>query len=492
EGGVIVLTVPTGTPQQYFLAADEPNTTITVDWGDGMPETYTLGTNHKAIVNENGTQGTTVTIKGAVTYADFSSYPGLATDNQITAIDISKNENLRGLITYMNEIETLDVSNQPNLEELDCSYCELEALDVSHNTKLTSLKAYGNYIDNIDVTLLPQLQELDLKGNMLETIDLSKDTKLVELSLQNNELKNVDVSMLPLLMELSLQGNKLTELNLSNNKLLDELNVSDNSLTSLDLSANTSLSSLIAGGNPLDMLDLSHNRMLNYINVSKNGWDACTLNDFYYLLPEYPADVQLGENDEKLRLRVIGNSSSTRPANQASKAESVIATGKGWVIDQKGDGTGCDMAYVTLLPVDNGTVTMQTADGVEVPSGTKVAKNTVVKVTATPASGYALASIKANGKVAANNQFTVTAATEVLVQFTISTRIEGVGTQTLSVESGKGELRFNTESSANVAVYTLSGAQVYAGTVSGSQAISLKPGVYVVTVGDVQRKMLVK
>ena len=492
EGGVIVLTVPTGAPQQYFLAADEPNTTITVDWGDGMPETYTLGTNHKAIVNENGTQGTTVTIKGAVTYADFSSYPGFGTDNQITAIDISKNENLRGLITYMNEIDTLDVSNQTNLEELDCSYCELDALDVSHNTKLTSLKAYGNYIDNIDVTLLPQLQELDLKGNMLETIDLSKNTKLVELSLQNNELKNVDVSMLPLLMELSLQGNKLTELNLSNNKLLDELNVSDNSLTSLDLSANTSLSSLIAGGNPLDMLDLSHNRMLNYINVSKNGWDACTLNDFYYLLPEYPADVQLGENEEKLRLRVIGNSSSTRPANQTSKAESVIATGKGWAIDQKGDGTGCDMAYVTLLPVENGTVTMQTADGVDVPSGTKVAKNTVVKVTATPASGYALASVKANGKVAANNQFTVTAATEVLVQFTISTRIEGVGTQTLSVESGKGELRFNTESSANVAVYTLSGAQVYAGTVSGSQAISLKPGVYVVTVGDVQRKMLVK
>ena len=49
---------------------------------------------------------------------------------------------------------------------------------------------------------------------------------------------------------------------------------------------------------------------------------------------------------------------------------------------------------------ENGTVTMQTADGVDVPSGTKVAKNTVVKVTATPASGYALASVVAYSRIA--------------------------------------------------------------------------------------------
>ena len=68
------------------------------------------------MVNDNGTTGTKVIVKGDVTYADFSSYAGFGVDNMITAIDISDNGKLRTLKTYMNAISTLDVSNQPDLK----------------------------------------------------------------------------------------------------------------------------------------------------------------------------------------------------------------------------------------------------------------------------------------------------------------------------------------------------------------------------------------
>uniref|UniRef100_UPI003FEF12F7 hypothetical protein n=1 Tax=Prevotella sp. TaxID=59823 RepID=UPI003FEF12F7 len=69
----ITLEVLWGEPQQYFLAADEDDTQITIDWGDGQPVAYTIGKSATSIANEDGTSGETVTISGNVTYADFSS-----------------------------------------------------------------------------------------------------------------------------------------------------------------------------------------------------------------------------------------------------------------------------------------------------------------------------------------------------------------------------------------------------------------------------------
>lgn len=489
----IVLTVPGGVQQQYFLASANDGDSITVDWGDGQPVTYRLSASKKTTVAcDGGTQGTTVTITGPVIYADFSSYPGVANDNEISAIDISGNEHLKYLTTYMNEIGTLDVSKEKDLIQLDCSYSGLETLDVSNNTKLLSLKAYGNELDNLDVSGLTELLELDLKGNYLDSIDLSNNSKLEVLHLQNNSLKKLDVSNMAALAELQVFGNELTTLDLSHNANLVELSAHSNKLAHLDLAQNTDLEYLNVNGNNLDMLDLSKNTNLNYINVAKNGWNACTLNDFYYLLPQYPEGVQLGENEEKTRLRVYGNTTSSNPDNDCTHAESVIATGKGWIIDSKGDGTGCQDAYVTLLPSTNGTATMATEDGTAVPSGSKVKKNTVVVVTAVPAEGYQLQTVKANGKVAKDGKFTVEAATEVLVQFTVATSVEGIGTVSTTVKGGNGELLFETSSPIQVAVYTLGGKLVYSSTVNGNATVALQPAVYVVKVGKETRKVIVR
>lgn len=484
---IIKLTVPSGVAQQYFLAADAPDTEIKVDWGDGAPVSYTLKTTPTFIGTDTGTSGTTVTIKGNVTYADFSSYPGYGTDNQITGLDITANRNLRTLKTYMNEITTLDVTNEADLEDLDCSYCELDNLDVTHNTKLTELLVYGNYLETLDITHAADLVKFDAKGNGLSDIDLSSNKKLRYLSLQNNVIKSLNVTSMKDLEELYAQGNSITSIDLSKNVNLYDLNLSNNAITSIDLSNNTHLESLYVDGNNLDALDLSKQKTINMVNVANNGWDACTLNDFYYSLPEYVAPKKTTSSELQTRLWV--SSSETKNANDASHAESILATGKGWIINEKGDGTGCTKAFITILPYKNGTVRVKDASGNEVHSGDKVDKNTAITIIATPANGYAVESIKANGVNTNGGMFTLTASTDVSVTFTLATIINSVNND-INVKAGKGYIVIGSNN--NVAIYTVSGKLIFEGIVAKDKVISLPAGLYIVKVGNTTVKSFVK
>ena len=165
----IKLTVPTGIDQQYFLSVNGEDKDVSIDWGDG--ELVKVKVKSTPTTVEGQTSGATVTIYGAVTGADFSSYPGVGVDNKITAVDLSHNIHLRSLSTYMNSITSIDVSKLTDLESLDCSYSDLSTLDVSKNSKLINLRAYGNQLDKIDVRGAVDLAYLDVKNNWLESLD---------------------------------------------------------------------------------------------------------------------------------------------------------------------------------------------------------------------------------------------------------------------------------------------------------------------------------
>lgn len=485
----ITLTVSKGTEQQYFLAADNDNTDITIDWGNGQPVSYTIGKGKKSIAKEDGTEGTTVTIKGKVTYADFSSYPGFGVDNEISAIDITKNDSLRGLKTYMNEISTLNVSNEPNLEDLDCSYSELDELDLTHNPKLKELSAYGNYLEELDLSQQKELVDVDLKGNSLSDINFGATENIESLTLSNNYITDIDVTGMPKLVKLNVDGNDITSLNVTNNKELAELSASGNKLTSLHLANNAKLTSLIVKNNQLEGLDLSNQKYLSMIYVGGNGWDACTLNDFYYSLNEWN-EFETSYGGTGNTLWVTENGSKNE--NDAEQAESDIAVAKGWKVNTTGNGSGCDQAYITILPTDNGTVTLYDADNNEVKSGSKVNKNTTMRLVATPAENYKVESAKANGKDIANNQFTVTKATDVVVKFTITTSINGAQTETATVEGGSHELIFSTGHATTATVCAINGAIAFKGIIDGTQAISVPAGIYIVTINGTTQKVLVK
>ena len=81
--------------------------------------------------------------------------------------------NLKTLSLANSHVNSLDISNNPNLTKLDLyNVKEMTALDVTHNPNLTYLRT----------TFLP-----------LTTLDLSNNTKLVELSIAHNKLPALDI-----------------------------------------------------------------------------------------------------------------------------------------------------------------------------------------------------------------------------------------------------------------------------------------------------------
>ena len=471
----IKLTVPAGIDQQYFLSVSGEEKDVSIDWGDG--ELVKVKVKSTPTTIEGQTSGQTVTIYGAVTGADFSSYPGVGVDNKITAVDLSHNVHLRSLSTYMNSITSIDVSKLTDLESLDCSYSDLTSLDVSKNSKLINLRAYGNQVDNIDVTGAVDLAYLDVKNNWLESLDLSHNKKLVYLNISSNEIETVDVRDMTELVELYVSNNKITALDVSKNPALRTLQLSNNSVTTLDVKSNPQLVTLTVDGNRLEGLDLTGHERLTYLNVGGNRWDACTLNDLYYSLSRYPT-LQSGKTPRGNTLFVRGEKDGEY--NDAEHAESSIAKLKGWTIDYEGDGTGCNMAYITIQKPDYGTLKVFTADGVEVLTGTKVAKNTNLVIKAIPASGYKLETLILNDEDVDSPNFKVTSSVTIGGIFTVSAQIDTLSNDALSVSGGKNCLSFTTASPIHLNIYTLNGKLMYSGMVRGSKTVSLPSGVYII------------
>ena len=472
----MVMGVTEGASLSFGLMAPNNDTEITVDWGNGVPSSYVIG---KKITRLDGkATGTTLTIVGNISEADFSSYPGMGLwENNFTSLTVSDNDQLEVLNTYMNPIKSLNVKGCPNLQMLDCSFCELTELDVTQNTKLISLVCYGNELQKLDVTKCPQLIELNVKTNQLTEIDLTANSLIEKLDVQNNALTSVDVAHMAGLVDFAAANNKLTEINVAKNNKLHVLNVMGNALTSLDLSHNPSLGKLLCGDNNISALDCSHQQLLYYVNVENNKMSACALTDLYYSLNEYPV---LEEPLKSHTLWVRGTNELKK--NDAEGAESIIAVGKGWKVNAEGDGSGCPEAYVTVFESENGSVAVFTADNTPVLSGTKAKKNSTLKVVATPAPGYRVAKVLANGKAVENGQFVITRSTDIFAKFEVATGVEAVETAGILIGGAKGGVKIVAEAPAAVSVYTIGGQQVAQQQVEGQQHIALAAGTYVVKV----------
>lgn len=491
----ITLTVPAGQESTYAIGADNNDTPVRIDWGDGELKEYTAKTTWTFI--DGTTEGTQVKIYGDVTYLNCESYPDYATDNKISAIDLSKNDKLKYLDVYFNQLKEIDVTNQHDLIYLDVSMNEdISNVNVANSPMLQQLRAYGlSAMTDIDIKNNTELEYVNLKNTAISDIDLSKNGKLVYLNLTNCALSSIDVTNMGDLKELYLNNNNIATIDLKNNASLLGLSLTKNKLNELDLSKNVLLEKLDAAENTLAALDLSENPSIWYIDARGNGWDACQLNDFYYALPMYvdPGEEVSGSTTPT-KLWIAGGAN----ANDVEHSETLIAKSKLWLMNysENGDGTGCNEAYITVLPYDNGEVVVKDASNNVVSSGSKVQKNTVISVEATPENGYSVVSMKANGDDIANNKFTITRATDITVKFSLTSAVEGVQSVTATAEGRKHEIAIFTNSEVKATVLGANGKVLFSDTVAADTAISLPAGVYVVTLqhgtDTVTRKLLVK
>lgn len=234
-------------------------------------------------------------------------------NNSLTEVDLSHNIKLKDFYAANNRLSTIDVTALPDLERLDCKgnvlkgtvdvtqnpklrllnlsmnlpygldNVGLTALDVSKNPELEELDIYYTCINKLDVTHNPKLKNLNIGLNCytisnrtpIQSIDLSNCPELEVLYAEgtqvDNAIKTLDVTHNPKLRELTTAGQKgLTVLDVSHNPELTLLNCAHNSLSELDLSHNTKLQVLHCPSNQLTKISMKQCAVLYQVDCSHN------------------------------------------------------------------------------------------------------------------------------------------------------------------------------------------------------------------------------
>ena len=421
-------------------------------------------------------QLTSLDVSGCTALAKLS-----CSRNQLTSLDVSKNTALTTLWCSDNQLTSLDVSKNPALTQLDCSSNQLTNLDVSDCTALTKLGCYENQLTNLNASGCTALTWLDCSWNQLTSLNVSGYSALGRLSCSNNQLTSLDVSGCTSLTTLDCSWNQLTNLNVSgcsaltwldcswNQNQLTSLNVSgcsalgrlfcsNNQLTSLDVSGCTSLTTLGCYENQLTNLNVSgctaleklwcSNNQLTSLNVS--GCTALTTLDCSKnLLRKIDLSgctsiILLTCHRNQIKASEMANLVNSLPDLQGkgvglfkvfydgSGEDNVClathvatAKAKSWKTQftrsSNGgtwyDYTGADnpVFTVTSSSTSGGSIFFTGADNLNaVPYGTELT------VVATPAEGYKLTTLTANGQdILQTKRFKVTANTRVEATFTL-------------------------------------------------------------------------
>ena len=109
----------------------------------------------------------------------FTALAGLyCSNNQLTALDLSKNSALVYLQCSNNQLTSLDITKNTVLTGLYCSNNQLTALDVSNNTDLTELYCEFNQLTSLNVLGCTALTDLFCYSNQLTSLDVTGCTSL--------------------------------------------------------------------------------------------------------------------------------------------------------------------------------------------------------------------------------------------------------------------------------------------------------------------------
>ena len=190
----------------------------------------------------------------------FNSY-----GNSINTIDVSNNKNLEEIYLRLNSLTTLNVAQNTKLKYLLCYGNQLTSIDVSHNLELEYLDCSVNPIYNLDVSINKNLKYLFCSDNLLSNIDVSNNLDLLTLDCSKNYLTNIDVTNNLKLNYLDFYKNDLTDIDVSNNKFLRVLHCDYNKLNTLDLKNNNQLYQLYCTHNELTEIDLRNGT--NYLMI---------------------------------------------------------------------------------------------------------------------------------------------------------------------------------------------------------------------------------
>ena len=183
----------------------------------------------------------------------------ICNDNQLTSLDVSSCPNLTELRCGKNKLTTLDVKGTSN------SMRKLQKLSIGNNPQLKTVYCQYNPLQEIYATGCTALETLNCGNNnrQLTTLGLTDCTALKELDITNSKLSGLNLSQFPNLEKLictdGFNRNYSDPIsNLSSCTKLKTLKCQSTKLTSLDLTTNTQLEVLDCSKNSIPALNLSN------------------------------------------------------------------------------------------------------------------------------------------------------------------------------------------------------------------------------------------
>lgn len=161
----------------------------------------------------------------------------------MTSLNVSGCSELRSLICGSDfysiggnsRLSALNVSGCPKLQTLYCAYSQIQELNLSNNPELNFLNCANNYISVLDVSKNKKLERMSCGFNQIASLNLTNNSELVYLNCISNRITALDVSKNSKLTTLYCDNNELKELNLSSNYSLKELQCTENRFAALDL-----------------------------------------------------------------------------------------------------------------------------------------------------------------------------------------------------------------------------------------------------------------
>ena len=356
---------------------------------------------------------------------------------------------------------------------LSCGDSELTSLNVSGCSSLTRLECGGNQLTSLDVSQNSALNWLNCGHNQLTSLDVPQNAALENLYCNNNQLTSLDVSQNAALENLYCNNNQLTSLDVSQNFSLYILYCQSNQLTSLDVSQNTALTLLYCGSNQLTSLDLSHNSLLSDLWCSNNHIKGAEMTKLVNSLP-------WKNGVERANFYVVVKDSIE--GNVCLKSDVAILENKGWTplgynrsteVWEYYGGRETDSFGVSLTHEGEGVLDAMGADDLKaVPYGTKLT------ITATPAEGYELAALTANGvDILESKSFVVTGYTEIKATFTkknfaVTFAKDGEGTITATGADDLNAVAYGTE--LTIVATPTEGYELTALTANGTDILASK------------------
>ncbi len=294
---------------------------------DGIPVRIVSGSNTQDILITTdllGSQyytadGTTITV-----YGDITGFDCRGNNENITALDVSRNTALTELYCSRNYINSLNITGCTALAYLSCDYNSLSSLDVSGFTDLTELNCDYNSLTSLDVSGCTALTELSCNNNQLTSLDVSGFTALTKLYCSDNRLTALDISGCTALTKLSCNNNQLTALDVRGCTDLTELSCNNNQLTALDVRGFNALTKLYCGSNQLTSLDVSGCTALTNLYCHENNFSTAALDAIYCALPDR-------SGKEEGKIQPVFNASSTNHATVLATTKG-NATAKNWKV----------------------------------------------------------------------------------------------------------------------------------------------------------------